>query len=431
MPRQALKVFSILNPPPLVPPPRNNQLQGLPTKILQYIASTLLPPASAAALALSSRFILAKPGTGYFTQLNKGSPLPPVTHPNKSDDTRPKLSQPQQELEDFLILLDRDMTATIYCYYCRKIHDPMKTLRPSLGESWNHPPSWNSPSGKNLRACAEWELNIGMHERRHANFSFLCKDKILAYHYHVHSNFTFSHIQMIMKASRLGIDYSALLQKLSTTCTYYNDYYSHQTSFTDQITTYARVVSGCLLLRTVHWLLFEWGGKFGWPVRPRVCPHRYALDRDLPSPFIAMPVPGAYGPMSIFRYGAGIELKRCHICATEYEMDGAECGRGLFVLRINVWQDIGDCPSELWGPSKCKHAREVLGSLPHSTASPPWNVKARFEYSCSEAQKLQKLMIGTKLELPKHLYLATYKTRKSSCHRYCSSYYNVASMIYQ
>jgi hypothetical protein len=401
---QALKLLSTFSSPPLVPLPRANQLQGLPTEILQYIASTLLPLPSAAALALSSRFILAKLGTGYFTQLKKGSPLPPVTPRikfSKSNDPAPRLSQPQQELEDFLILLDRDIRDTIYCYYCRKIHDPMKTLR----WSWA---GWENGFGP-MRPCLRGGIKIGVHE-------------------HIHSNFTFSRVQMIMKRSRLGIDHSALLRKLSTTCTYYSEYARHKDSFTNQMTTYARTVSGCLLLRTVHWLLFEWVDDLKWPgCGPRVCPHLSALDRDLPSPFIAMPVPGAYGHMSIFRHGAGIELKRCHICATEYEMDGAECGRGLFVLCVNVWQDFGDCPSGLWGPSKCKHARKLLGSPPHSTASPPWNVKAEFEDSCSEGQKLQKL--GTRLELPKSLYLATYKTRKAYSYRYCSLYYNVALMI--
>jgi len=80
--RQALKVFSTFNPPPLASlpsDPRPNQLHGLPTELLQYIASMFLPLSSAASLALSSRFILTKLGTDYFTQLKKASPLPPVT----------------------------------------------------------------------------------------------------------------------------------------------------------------------------------------------------------------------------------------------------------------------------------------------------------------------------------------------------------------
>jgi hypothetical protein len=390
--RQALKVLSTSNPRPLVSLPRPNQLHGLPTELLQYITSTFLPLTSAAALALSSRFILAKLGTGYFTQLKKASPLPPVTSRSRrrrSYKLAPTLSQPQQELEDFLILLDRDIRDTIYCYYCRTIHDPMKTLR------W----SWKN-NFKPIRPCRRWKIQVaGL----------------------VHLNFAFSRFQMIMKRSRFGIDYSAQLRKLSTTCTRYSEYPRYKVPFTHQVTTYARLVSGCLLLRTVQWLLFEWEGDLRWPPRRiRLCHHLYALDKDLPSPFIT----GAYGHMSL-RHGAGIELKRCHTCATEYEMDGAECGRDWFVLRVTVWQDFGDCSSGYFDLPKCKHSRKFLGSPPHSTASPSWNVKAEFEDSCSEAQKL-----GTRLERPTHLQLAKHKVRQACSYRYYSSYYNVALMIY-
>jgi hypothetical protein len=369
--RRALKVLSTANPRPLVSLPRPNQLHGFPTELLQYIASTFLPLTSAAALALSSRFILAKLGTGYFTQLKKASPLPTVTSRSRSYEPAPTLSQPQQELEDFLILLDRDIRDTIYCYYCRTIHDPMKTV----GWSWKN-------TFKPIRPCRRWEIRVAGVP--------------------VHLNFALPRFQMIMKRSRFGIDYSAQLQKLSTRWIHYSKYSRHKVPFTHQVTTYARLVSGCLLLRTVQWLLFEWEGDLNWPPRRiRICPHLYALDKDLPSPFIT----GAYGHMSL-RHGAGIELKRCHTCATEYEMDGAECGQNLFVLRVTVWQDFGDCPSRYFDFPKCKHSRKFLGSPPHSTASPPWNVKAEFEDSCSEAQKL-----GARPERP-HLHLAGHKARQ-------------------
>jgi hypothetical protein len=112
--------------------------------------------------------------------------------------------------------------------------------------------------------------------------------------------------------------------------------------------------------------------------------------------FIACGTSRPYGNISICRRGAGIKLKQGHVCATEYEMDGAEYGRNLFVLRVNVWQDFSDCSTGYFGRPKCKHSRKHLGSSTHSTASPSWNIKAEFEDSCSETQKL-----GTRLELPK------------------------------
>jgi hypothetical protein len=120
--RQALqRVFSAVTPPPPSsspsPDPMAIQLQDLPTELLQYIAS-LLPLSSAAILALSSRSMLAKLGASYFIQLKKDT-LPPVESCFGTYGPDPRLSPPQQEREDFLVLLDRDLRDTIYCYYCR------------------------------------------------------------------------------------------------------------------------------------------------------------------------------------------------------------------------------------------------------------------------------------------------------------------------
>jgi hypothetical protein len=390
--RQALKVFSTFNPPPLASlpsDPRPNQLHGLPTELLQYIASMFLPLSSAASLALSSRFILTKLGTNYFTQLKKASPLPPVTRCYGTNELggpngpAPRLTLPEQELENFLILLDRDIRDTIYCYYCRTIHDPMKTLY----------------------SCTECERQVAIHN-------------------HLHSNLAFSRFQIIMKRSRFGIDYSALLRKLSTTCTRY--YIS--TLFTHQITTYARIVSGCLLLRTVQWWLFKWELDCNWPrYSIKICHHLRPEDRDPRPAFIAVERPGAYGKTSIYRRGAGIELKRCHVCGTEYEIDGAECGPGLFALRVSTWQDFGDCSSGYFGHPKCKHSRKHLGSSTQSTASPPWNIKSEFEDSCSGDQKL-----GTRLELPKGLHPARWKWwRKNYSHYLYPNYYSYYYSYYR
>jgi hypothetical protein len=382
--RQALqRVFSAVPPPPPSssppPDPMPIQLQDLPTELLQYIAS-LLPLSSAAILALSSRSMLAKLGTSYFTQLKKET-LPPVeSFSGTCGPPDPRLSPPQQEREDFLVLLDRDLRDTIYCYYCREIHDPMKTLK----DSWK-------PREKR-RACTKCEAFV-------------------AIHHHIHNDFCFSRFQMIMKRSeRFRIDCSAQMQKLSRTCTYHGrGSYASQSpffdqNFTHQVTTYARIVSGCLILRTVHWLLVEW--KFGLKFPKytvKICPHFSATQNNLPEeqrhhPFIAVAQPGSYGDRSIRRV-AGYHLNQCHLCSTEFEMDGAECGRNLFALRTSVWQDFGDC-SSLYDP-KCKHYRRKykyrtsLGST-----SPPWSIKVQFEESCSDAQKLGRL------DLPKGLYLA-------------------------
>jgi hypothetical protein len=201
--RQALqKLFSVVAPlPPPCSLPRDPmpiQLQDLPTELLQYIASHL-PLSSAAVLTLSSQSMVAQLGTSYFNQLKKET-LPLVERDFGFCGSFPTLSPPQQEREDFLVLLDRDLRDTIYCYNCREIHDPMKTLK----DSWK--------PRERQRACTRFE-------------------EVAAIHHHIHNDFCFSRFQMIMKRSeRFGIDCSAQLRKLSRICTYYGQSsYVHRT----------------------------------------------------------------------------------------------------------------------------------------------------------------------------------------------------------
>jgi hypothetical protein len=87
-------------------------------------------------------------------------------------------------------------------------------------------------------------------------------------------------------------------------------------------------------------------------------------------------------------------------------MDGSECGPcgiDLFALRVSVWQDFGDC-SSLYDP-KCNHFRRQLRSCTSlGSPNPPYSTKAKFEESCSDAQKLGRLNL-----LPKGLYLAKWR----------------------
>jgi hypothetical protein len=76
-------------------------------------------------------------------------------------------------------------------------------------------------------------------------------------------------------------------------------------------------------------------------------------------------------------------------------MDGAECGRDLFALRISVWQDFGDCSSP-YDP-KCNHDRKRYDY--RTSLGLARSIKVEFEESCSDSQKLGSL------DLPKDLYL--------------------------
>ncbi|KAN0114688.1 hypothetical protein V8E51_004232 [Hyaloscypha variabilis] len=390
--RQALqRLVSTLPPrPPFAsspPDPMPNQLQGIPAELLQNIAR-YLSLSSSAALALSSRFILAKLGNTYFVQL-KEETLPPVTSCSGTGGPTPRLSPLQQEREDFLILLDRDLRDTIYCYYCRTIHDPMDTLKD------------RRKPRREQRACTTCE-------------------GLVAIHHHIHNEFCFARFQMIMKKSqRFGMDCSAQLQKLSRTCTYYSPEPLDKL-FTHQVTTYARVVSGCLLLRTIHWLLFEWEDDLKFPkYNVKVCSHIRATKDEGPAnqrhlPFIAVPSPCAPAIRCVYRL-IGPEVKQCQLCPTDFKIEGAECGplgRTLFALRVSVWQDFGDC-SSLYDPN-CKHTRAPSRAPKYlGLPNPYWSIKEEFEDSCPDVQKLSALNV-----LPRGLYLAKwrkgYRTQKST-----------------
>jgi hypothetical protein len=157
------------------------------------------------------------------------------------------------------------------------------------------------------------------------------------------------------------------------------------------------------MLHTMHWLLVEWRYYLKLPkYEVKISPHLSATQ-DNPReaqrhhPFIDVSQPGPYGDRFVHRV-AGYPLNQCHLCSTEFKMNGAECGRNLFASRTSVWQDFGDC-SYLCDPN-CKHYRKrynyrtSLGS-----ASPPRSIKVEFEESCPDSHKLGRL------DLPKDLYL--------------------------
>jgi hypothetical protein len=97
-------------------------LADLPAEMLLDITE-YLPTSSAAALTICSRICLQKIGTRHLEEINKGTTDPWFF----STDTPPPLTPQQAERDTFLAFLDRDLIDQIYCYYCKKIHDPKKT----------------------------------------------------------------------------------------------------------------------------------------------------------------------------------------------------------------------------------------------------------------------------------------------------------------
>ncbi len=343
-------------------------MNGLPAEILRHIAA-YLPLSSAAALTLSSRFILAKLGTVCFAGLTKDY-LPLIQNKYRTHGAIPQPLPPQPEREIFLILLDRDLKETIYCYYCKIIHDPTETLKDL------------KKKGLQQRACARFESLRSRHW--------------------FHDDFYFSKLQFMMKRSeRFGIDCSRELRRLSKTCTFYGKRFTHQ------LTSQVRIISSNIFVRMEHWLLVQGDNtlaplhspfrKDGY-YRADICPHNNLIDFILPT-FDANlargPTEYDFSPKSV----AYFTLYQCGACATEFQFDSAKCSEGLFALRVVAWMDFGTCQSPL-DPKWATH-RELYGSFDlrvSDTAS--GCIKTPFEDACSDEQALciPKLPKGVRLK---------------------------------
>jgi hypothetical protein len=298
----------------------------LPSEMLIIVAEHL-PTSSAAAMTITCKLVYIKLGTRFLKEISKDIPPPPFDFSFLQPVERvPALTPPQQEREDFLAMLDRDSLSLIYCYYCKKLHDPKKTLRT---------PNWHHVSPDNQRRCEVAEARPT--------------------HHWVHKDFNFSRMQMLMKRHKRGLDCNTELAALSKTCT------THRLGYTRQATTEAMIRDGKLMMRIQHWVMVPYMENTQ-PETPElfkvdICPHVYTYGTTaFPQEFdymIACKRSHYLKPDAHCILCSG--LRKCDKFCTEFQIDSkilpgrkeatdvlGRRNKSMFALVFSVWKDMGD-----------------------------------------------------------------------------------------
>jgi hypothetical protein len=298
-----------------IAPPRvfreAESIETLPAEVLESITH-FLPTSSAALFILSSRIVMLKLGIRTFKAINE-EVLPQVIIPWDPHSARDqqnlmrRWTKAQKEREIFLQLYDKDRPNSIYCHYCRAIHNPSKTFLDSARFACLAPvfSLWDTP--------------------------FLP------------DNIDFTKLQYIMKRHRLGLETTTQLSELSKTKT--KDA-SKGHKYTRQVSTLARIRHNKLLLRTQDWFVMASNPELQLPVwcTIELCPHwqiypSYSWPPDKLRLMIDCKL--SHGNQS----GCDLcsTLIKCKRCDTEFQLDTRKFGDKRLALILTSWKDLGNC----------------------------------------------------------------------------------------
>jgi hypothetical protein len=270
--------------------PRPNALElsfigKLPPEIILNI-SAFLPRASAAAFSLCCRSICSILGADAFAAVKDGDEL----------DT----------MQEYIALLERDLPNHLACFYCGKLHSIKKA--PSYRRSSNYCGRWDI-----IEAPQCWRADLHL-----ATFSY------------IHWDFSYIVFQMVMKRYRQGLDFTGLLHLLNKRAET-----QARREYTYQKSVQARIVTGCLLVRTQA--IFVYSTQQRWlTLAPEfiICPHYiYNLGEN--------GIRRGYGQW--FRGGA----IKCEYCLTEFRLDIKDYGEIGIMTYCTRWQNLGEGKSPL------------------------------------------------------------------------------------
>jgi hypothetical protein len=369
--RHRLKEFWIKGAAPSAPRRvfrETKSIEKLLIEVLEVIAS-FLPTSSAVLFVLSSRTVMWKLGTGTFKAINKPiETLPQAFFPSSPPYAKEQQHlmsfwrEDQKELHNFLQLYDRDRPDSLYCHYCRKIHNPGK----------HDPGRWHPCSSTTVA---------------------------LLPHCYYPNNIYFNKLQYIMKRHRLGLDTTTQLSELSKTKTK-RALSLDGSKYTRQISTLARIRYNKLLLRTQDWIIIPSNPKpqlpSGWNVQ--FCPHWEFLQRKAWERCSCYDHTGdQWRSCSCDEIERLISCKlsqpscsccsyviRCKECPTEFQLDSRKIGKDKWALAFTIWKDLGECkdpfdPNCNWDRHRRKVNGQGLGTKANSKGQSINNVFERYE----------------------------------------------------
>jgi hypothetical protein len=218
-------------------------------------------------------------------------------------------TEDEQQREDFLSLLLKDLPDYILCYHCMALHS---------GSKERHDDRMLHRHG--ITPCHKEELLGGVSK-------------------YIHQNFSFDIFQMAMKRYRLGVD-----------CNYHLNLLALKISRLGigrvpcQCMAEARIITGSLFLRVQQVVLLPSSRalKTIASCHITICPHLGIVSQDgkvRPPENAECTIAHPHNLKQCVRRSG---LKQCNYCTTEYQVDLQECGQPGVAVIITKWLDLGE-----------------------------------------------------------------------------------------
>jgi hypothetical protein len=256
----------------------------------------------------------------------------------------------QKDFQRFLQLYDRNRPNSIYCHYCRKIHNQSRSY-----------------------ACS-WHL---------------CTSVTFALWNHPYFPYDiyFNKLQYIMKRHRLGLETATQLSELSNTKTTRS---LEDRKYTRQISTLARIRNNKLFLRTQDWTVIPSNPKLQLPSwwNFQHCPHwgiyQHTAWQRVSFNEIEQLICCKLSHYNQSRCSRCSDIIRCRECPTKFQLDSRKIGKDQWALVFTVWKDLGRCenpfdPNCNWDSHRRKGNGQGLGQRANYKGKSIKNVFERYE----------------------------------------------------
>jgi hypothetical protein len=213
----------------------------------------------------------------------------------------------QKDFQRFLQLYDRNRPNSIYCHYCRKIHNQSRSY-----------------------ACS-WHL---------------CTSVTFALWNHPYFPYDiyFNKLQYIMKRHRLGLETATQLSELSNTKTTRS---LEDRKYTRQISTLARIRNNKLFLRTQDWTVIPSNPKLQLPSwwNFQHCPHwgiyQHTAWQRVSFNEIEQLICCKLSHYNQSRCSRCSDIIRCRECPTKFQLDSRKIGKDQWAWFLRFGRILG------------------------------------------------------------------------------------------